>query len=202
MYARLVHRGLSQAEVEALFNLLNERFEVIEEVVKDEQQQEEIVKDWDYNLIDWVGMEEKGSNNSSGKGGKESMVLISILGIDLPIQYDMNFVKGIGFERWEMLKEIIKNIKWRRGRGRLAFRLRFLGSPTIVFSTAESNSKVFKKAIEAVEHVVDTVLFRSLPDAEEVRFVFSSEEMRWYPRSAYLDGKEYRYMGGVWSMIA
>ncbi|MFN4336594.1 MAG: hypothetical protein ACK4FV_03295 [Candidatus Nitrosocaldus sp.] len=199
MYTRLVHRGLSQAEVEALFNLLNERFEVIEEVVKDEQQQEGMAKnrDGDYDLSDWVGMEEKGSNNRS----KESMILISVLSIDLPIQYDMNFVKSIGFERWEVLKEIIKNIKWRRGKGRLAFRLKFLGPPTIVFSTAQSNSKVFNKAIEAIEYVIDTVLFRSLPDAEEVRFVFSSEEMRWYPRSAYLDGKEYRYIEGVWSMI-
>ncbi|MEM0367392.1 MAG: hypothetical protein QXW14_02480 [Candidatus Nitrosocaldus sp.] len=200
MYTRLVHRGLSQAEVEVLFNLLNERFEVIEEMRRDEQQEEEEgIENWDDDVGNLAGME-KDDNDSSSSKKKKSMILISMLSIDLPIQYDMNFVKNIGFERWEVLKEIIKNIKWRRGRVRLAFRLRFLGSPTIVFSIVHGNSKVFNKAIEGIEYVVDTVLFRSLPDAEEVRFVFSSEEMRWYPRSAYLDGKEYRYVEGVWSI--
>lgn len=191
MHARLVHMGLSQAEVEVLFNLLNEQFVVVEEVVKDIQQEGRVGdRDWDWD--DVSGM--------VGKVHNKGMTLISMLGIDLPVQYGTSFVRSIGFERWEVLKEIIKNIKWRRGKGMLAFRLRFLGSPTIVFSVVHGNSKVFNKAVEGIEYVVDTVLFRSIPDAEEVRFAFSSEEMRWHPKRAYLEGKEYRYIEGSWSI--
>ncbi|MDW7999604.1 MAG: hypothetical protein RMI32_01160 [Candidatus Nitrosocaldus sp.] len=189
MHARLVHMGLSQAEVEALFNLLNEQFDVVEEVIRDYGQQQQQVREyWGMDDDDTFSMQED-----------DGQMLISAIGIDLPVRYDKNFVKSIGFERWEVLKEIIKNIKWRRGKGTLAFRLGFLGSPTIVFSIVHGNSKVFNKAIEGIEYILDTVLFRSIPDAEEIRFVFSHDDMRWYPRSAYLHGREYRYREGVWS---
>ncbi|MEO9365260.1 MAG: hypothetical protein ABI341_04065 [Nitrososphaera sp.] len=193
MYARLVHRSLSQAEVEVLFNLLSERFEVVEEIIRDDEE-EEVVFGWD------EGYESISNSSSISKGGRIDSMLMSILSIDLPIQYDANFVKDIGFERWEALKEVIKNIRWRRGKGVFAFRLRFLGSQTIVFSIVYRGSgKVFNKAIEGIEYVVDTIQFRSIPDAKEIWFVFSREEMRWRPRSAYIDGKEYRYVEGRWN---
>ncbi|GBC73509.1 hypothetical protein HRbin04_00912 [archaeon HR04] len=199
MYARLVHRNLSQAEVEVLFNLLSERFEVVEEMIRDEGYgyDEEVVFGWDEG---YEGISDSSSSTSS-KGGRVDSMLMSILSIDLPLQYDVNFVKDIGFERWEALKEIIKNIRWRRGKGVFAFRLRFLGSQTIVFSIVYrgSGKVLFNKAIEGIEYVADTMPFRSLPDAKEIRFVFSREEMRWRPRSAYIDGKEYRYVEGRWN---
>lgn len=196
MYARLVHRSLSHAEVEVLFNLLSERFEVVEEMIRDEgyDYDEEVVFGWD------EGYESTSNSSTSSKGGRIDSMLMSILSIDLPLQYDANFVKDIGFERWEALKEIIKNISWRRGKAVFAFRLRFLGSQTIVFSIVYRGSgKVFNKAIEGIEYVADTIPFRSLPDAKEIQFVFSREEMRWRPRSAYIDGKEYRYVEGRWN---
>ncbi len=194
MYARLVHKSLSQAEVEVLFNLLNERFEVVEEIIRDDDEENFGEKCWG---------KDDNNNNHSGSSSSRS-TLMSILSIDVPVQYDTNFVKSIGFERWEALKEIeiIKNIRWRRGKSTFAFRLRFLGSPTIVFSIVHGGSgKVFNKAIEGIEYVVDTVLFRSLPDAEEIWFTFLREEMRWSPMCAYLGGKEYRYVEGRWNII-
>ncbi len=146
---KLVHFGLSEAEREALYNMLREPFSVVEE--------------------------EERSNYSNDN-------ILSSVYIEFPIRYDEGFIKIIGLDRWEGLKEMVKNMKWRRGKSIFMLTLHFNdGDNSIIFTIKSNNNRIFNKAIDGIEYVVDTVYFRDVKDARYVMFEFSVDDMRWYP---------------------
>jgi hypothetical protein len=152
---KLVHFGLSEAEREALYNMLREPFGVVEEEVKE-------VEKSNYN-----------NNNNN---------ILSSIYIEFPIRYDEGFIKILGLDRWEGLKEMVKNMKWRRGKSMFILTLHFNdGDKSTIFTIKSSNNRIFNKAIDGIEYVVDTVYFRDVKDAKHVSFEFSIDDMRWYP---------------------
>ncbi len=165
---RLKYARLSIGEVEILFNMLRNPFDVSEEAVE--------AIDENY---------------------------ISMISMDLPIVYGKNFFKTFGTDRWESIKEVLKNIKWRRGKKDVQLSLRFNGTPSVVFSVNTDDNKTFGKALETIEYLMDVILFqidsKRLPsDVSEVSYAFDEENLRWYPAKATSSNGEYRYVNDQW----
>lgn len=164
----LKYFGLSPAEVEVLFNLLRDPFEVAEDPLEE---------------ID------------------ESFV--SMIVMNFPLAYEKSFFKSFGMDRWERVKEVLKNLKWRRGRRGVLLTIRFEGSPAVAFDLKTDDDKTFGKALETMEYLMDVILFqissKILPeDVGEVSYAFDGEEFRWYPAGAAGSRGEYSYANGEW----
>lgn len=165
---RLKYYGLSQGEVEILFSLLSDPFDVSEEPV------EEIDEDY-----------------------------VSMLTMDFPLAYEKRFFKNFGIDKWERIKEVLKNLKWRRGRRGVLLSLRFKGTPSVAFSLKTDDDKTFGRALETIEYLMDVILFqidsKRLPDdVSEVSYAFDGEEFRWYPTRAIGSSAEYSYVNDEW----
>jgi hypothetical protein len=165
---RLKYFGLSQGEVEVLFNMLSNPFDVSEEAI------EEIDESY-----------------------------VSMISVDLPIAYGKTFFKTFGMDRWEGIKEVLKNLKWRRGKKGFQLSLRFNGNPAVAFSLNTDDNKTFGKALETIEYLMDVILFqidsKRLPsDVSEVSYEFDRENFRWYPAKALGNNAEYHYVNDEW----
>jgi len=128
---------------------------------------------------------------------------VSMIGMDLPIAYGKNFFKTFGMDRWESIKEVLKNVKWRRGRKGFQLSLLFNGSPAVAFLLNTDDNKTFGKALETIEYLMDIILFqidsKRLPsDVVEVSYAFDRENFRWYPTKATGSNAEYRYVNDEW----
>ncbi len=128
---------------------------------------------------------------------------VSMISLDLPISYGKSFFKTFGMERWESVKEVLKNIKWRRGKKDVQLLLRFGGAPAVVFAVNTDDTKTFGKAVETIEYLMDVILFqidvKRLPsDVGEVSYAFDGENFRWYPEKATGDNAEYLFANEQW----
>jgi hypothetical protein len=164
---RLRHSRLSIGEVEILFNMLRDPFDVTEEVI-----------------------EEADPTN------------VSNISMELPIAYGKNFFREFGMDRWENIKEVLKNVKYRRGRKDVQMSLRFNGRPSVTFTLNTAENKTFNKALETIEYLMDVILFqidsKRLPDSvTEVNYMFDAEDFRWFPAKA-IGSKEYHYVNEEW----
>ena len=86
----LRYYGISPWEIEVIYNIFNEKFEVIQEATE----RDEYFKGWND-----LAREE----------------FVSALTITIPLQFSEEFFKWFGFKAWEKVKSIIKEMKRRRG---------------------------------------------------------------------------------------
>ena len=86
----LRYYGISPWEIEVIYNIFNEKFEVIQEATE----RDEYFKGWN-------------------EGAREEFV--SALTITIPLPFSEEFFKWFGFKAWEKVKSIIKEMKRRRG---------------------------------------------------------------------------------------
>ena len=86
----LRYYGISPWEIEVIYNIFNEKFEVIQEATE----RDEYFKGWN-------------------AGAREEFV--SALTITIPLPFSEEFFKWFGFKAWEKVKSIIKEMKRRRG---------------------------------------------------------------------------------------
>jgi hypothetical protein len=86
----LRYYGISPWEIEVIYNIFNEKFEVIQEATD----RDEYFKGWN-------------------AGSREEFV--SALTITIPLPFSEEFFKWFGFKAWEKVKSIIKEMKRRRG---------------------------------------------------------------------------------------
>jgi hypothetical protein len=87
---------------------------------------------------------------------------VSLLNIEFPVAYDEFFFQSFGFDNWEKIKFVFKEMKRRRGRKRFKITLSFCGISTdinskLVFSLTSEIGPQFEYAIEKIEHIIDTI---------------------------------------------
>jgi len=163
----LRYSGLSLGEIEILFNMLRDPFEVNE--------QNEELSDEKY---------------------------VSMLNLSFPLSYNKSFFKTFGMDKWEQIKEVLKNLKWRRGKKGVKLVLRFGNNPTVSFAIRTDDNRTFGKALDTIEYLMDVILFqidtKRLPaDISEVYYEFNDNEYRWYPSKA-VGNKEYTFVSDEW----
>ena len=60
-----------------------------------------------------------------GKILVEESEYVSLLNIEFPVAYDENFFQSFGFDNWQKIKYVLKEMKRRRGRKRFKITLSF-----------------------------------------------------------------------------
>lgn len=122
-----------------------------------------------------------------GKILVEESEYVSLLNIEFPVAYDEYFFQSFGFDNWEKIKFVFKEMKRRRGRKRFKITLSFCGISTdinskLVFSLTSEIGPQFEFAIEKIEHIIDTVHteIKNLESKRQsVSYTFDAIAMKW-----------------------
>jgi len=127
-------------------------------------------------------------------------------------KFDDSFFTILTPERWYSIKNIIKEIKHRRGKRSVLVLLKFAGviniNSDIVFCIINKFDKPFEIAIEKIEYLVDIVptQLANLPnDITEVVYHFDDLSAKWIPFHARRNDKNYSskfvLKDGKWEII-
>jgi hypothetical protein len=117
----------------------------------------------------------------------EESEYVSLLNIEFPVAYDEFFFQSFGFDNWQKIKLVFKEMKRRRGRKRIKITLSFCGISTdinskLVFSLTSEIGPQFEFAIEKIEHIIDTVHteIKNLESKRQsVSYTFDAIAMKW-----------------------
>ena len=111
--------------------------------------------------------------------------------IIFPVKFDNYLFQTISIEYWNSIKNIIKEIKHRRGKKPVISIFRFKGTNKrnfdIIFSLMNNSSRSFEIAIEKVEYLVDIIPIQlnSLPpNTFEVIYFYDESFSKWVPYQA------------------
>jgi hypothetical protein len=122
-----------------------------------------------------------------GKILVEESEYVSLLNIEFPVAYDEYFFQSFGFDNWQKIKYVLKEMKRRRGRKRFKFTLSFCGISTdinskLVFSLTSEIGSQFEYAIEKIEHIIDTIHIeiKNLESKRQsVSYTYDAIAMKW-----------------------
>jgi hypothetical protein len=122
-----------------------------------------------------------------GKILVEESEYVSLLNIEFPVAYDGYFFQSFGFDNWQKIKFVFKEMKRRRGRKRFKITLSFCGISTdinskLVFSLTSEIGPQFEHAIEKIEHIIDTIHIeiKNLESKRQsVSYTFDAIAMKW-----------------------
>lgn len=122
-----------------------------------------------------------------GKILVEESEYVSLLNIEFPVAYDEFFFQSFGFDNWQKIKYVFKEMKRRRGRKRFKITLSFCGISTdinskLVFSLTSEIGPQFEYAIEKIEHIIDTIHteIKNLESKRQsVSYTFDAIAMKW-----------------------
>jgi len=163
----LRYYGISPWEIEVIYNIFNEKFEVI---------QEETGQD---------GYAEKSSVFGFTSIGDRNNEFVSALTITISLPFSEEFFKWFGFKAWEKVKSIIKEMKRRRGKGNaIIVEILFTGKPNVRFVTDLNENHDFNSAIEKIDFVVELLPYHlndsNIPsDPSEVLYKYDIESGKW-----------------------
>ena len=110
----LAYYGISPWEIEVIYNIFNEKFEVIQEATERDEYLQRL---------------------RSRKLRMDSEEFVSGLTITIPLPFSEEFFKWFGFKAWEKVKSIIKEMKRRRGNRKAIW-------VEILFENEEWNEKI------------------------------------------------------------
>lgn len=117
----------------------------------------------------------------------EESEYVSLLNIEFPVAYDEFFFQSFGFDNWQKIKFVFKEMKRRRGRKRFKITLSFCGISTdinskLVFSLTSEIGPQFEYAIEKIEHTIDTIHIeiKNLESKRQsVSYTYDAIAMKW-----------------------
>lgn len=130
---------------------------------------------------------------------------VSMISLQLPLEYNADFF--INFvDRWEDLKALLKNIKWRRGNKTFKLILAFNGKPEVKFVLSTSLDRVMNKALDTVEYQVDNISIQldnvMRKDIESISYRFDEKIYRWFiDRITNSNKQVYQYINNKWVEI-
>ncbi len=122
-----------------------------------------------------------------GKILVEESEYVSLLNIEFPVAYDEYFFQSFGFDNWQKIKYVLKEMKRRRGRKRFKITVSFCGISTdinskLVFSLTSEIGPQFEYAIEKIEHIIDTihVEIKNLESkTQSMSYTYDAIAMKW-----------------------
>jgi hypothetical protein len=137
---------------------------------------------------------------------------ITYIELSFPCRFDDAFLNIITPERWHSIKNVIKEIKHRRGKIPLVVLLKYIGAInvncSIVFCIKNKLGKQFEMAIEKIEYLVDVIpsQLNILPETiSEVVYHFDDSSAKWIPFLAKSNDKNdtnrFDFNDGKWTII-
>ena len=135
---------------------------------------------------------------------------ITFVELSFPVKFNNYLFQTISVEHWNSIKNIIKEIKHRRGNKPVICIFKFKGTTNqtdfnIIFSIMNSSVRSLEIAIEKVEYLVDIVPteLSSLPtNTFEVFYLYNESSAKWIPYQAKSIAENfvstYIYKNGLW----
>ena len=169
----LRYYGISPWEIEVIYNIFNEKFEVIQDVTE----RNEYFKGWN-------------------SGSREEFV--SALTITIPLPFSEEFFKWFGFKAWEKVKSIIKEMKRRRGNRKAIIVQILFGCwvdgqmsipdyPNVQFVINSNESHDFNSAVEKIDFMVDLLPYhlnhsrvKKVGRTTQVVYRYATDSGKWY----------------------
>lgn len=117
----------------------------------------------------------------------EESEYVSLLNIEFPVPYDEYFFQSFGFDNWQKIKYVFKEMKRRRGRKGFKIILSFCGVSTDVnsklqFCLTSEIGPQFEYAIEKIEHITDAihVEIKNLDSKRQfMSYKYDANAMKW-----------------------
>jgi len=111
---------------------------------------------------------------------------VTLLKINFPVPYDDNFFRLFGFDNWQRIKYIFKEMKRRRGKKDFKLSLSFSGSTEsnskLVFSLTGDIGAQFEYALEKIAHMVDSINMKIKnldTNRQVIPYTYDAVTMKW-----------------------
>ena len=111
---------------------------------------------------------------------------LSLLNIEFPVPYGDNFFQSFGFDNWQRIKYIFKEMKRRRGKKDFKLSLSFSGSTDnnskLVFSLTGDIGSQFEYALEKIAHMVDSISMKIKnldTNRQVIPYAYDAVTMKW-----------------------
>ena len=129
---------------------------------------------------------------------------VSYLDLEVPLEFNDAFFKWFDFKRWDRVKEILKEMKRRRGTGNaLKALIRFSGRMQIVFVIDALEKRWFDNAVEKIDFVLELLphhMEKIPPQTASVTYGFDTESARWRLGAATdRAGRRFAFRGDGWA---
>ena len=132
----------------------------------------------------------------------------TVIEIHFPIPYGDEFFIIFGADRWLKLRNVIAEIKKRRGRSEMQILFSFPvvskaqgAANRLIFQTLETDHKVVERAVDTVQILIEAIesqMSKFPYRVLEMTFCYESARSRWRPDFAKTDERTYRYANGNW----
>ena len=173
----LRYYGISPWEIEVIYNIFNEKFEVIQDVTERHEY-----------------LQQLGSKSLQ----MDCEECVSALTITIPLPFSEEFFKWFEFREWDKVKHIIKEMKRRRGnRKAIMVQILFGGwvdgqmsipdYPNVQFVINSNESHDFNSAVEKIDFMVDLLPYhlndsdvKKIGKTTQVVYRYATDFGKWY----------------------
>jgi len=173
----LRYYGISPWEIEVIYNIFNEKFEVIQEATERDEYLQRL---------------------RSRKLRMDSEEFVSGLTITIPLPFSEEFFKWFELRSWDKVKHIIKEMKRRRG-NRKAIIVQILfgcwvdgqmsipAYPNVQFVIDSNENHNFNSAVEKIDFMVELLPYhlndsdvKKIGKTTQVRYRYATDFGKWY----------------------
>ena len=173
----LRYYGISPWEIEVIYNIFNEKFEVIQDVIERDEY-----------------LRHLGSKSLQ----MDCEECVSALTITIPLPFSEEFFKWFEFREWDKVKHIIKEMKRRRG-NRKAIMVQILFGcwvdgqmvepdyPNVQFVINSNESHGFNSAVEKIDFMLDLLPYhlnhrwvKEVGRTTQVVYRYATDSGKWY----------------------
>src|SRR5574338_1550626 len=110
-----------------------------------------------YSLLHSLFIVEENTTEQSGE-------FTTMVDITFPFEFNDAFFKWFGNTRWEKTKEILKEMKRRRGGGKsIIVYIKFSGKPSVKFTIDSDERRMFDAAIDKMNFVLELLQYHLDP---------------------------------------
>ena len=132
----------------------------------------------------------------------------TMLDIAMPMEFNELFFKWFGIPRWEKIKDIIKEMKRRRGGGKsLCVYIKFKGKPDVTFLIDLDDRHSFDTAIDKIDFVLELLPYHLDPNKlpkgiKKISYQFNELNGKWNVRAdGELGEQTYQFSENGWKII-
>ena len=130
---------------------------------------------------------------------------VSMVEISFPVLYAETFFQEFSMFSWYKVKEVLKNMKRRRGKRGVKTYVRFAGfgdTPVpVIFPLLSKGNREYEMGLEKLEYMVDIVplQLKTVPSGtEEVLYSYDEATFKWSPSVALVSGINYSFRNNEW----
>lgn len=132
----------------------------------------------------------------------------TIIEFRFPVLYGDDFFTLFGADRWFKLRNVITEIKKRRGKGQMRIVFGFPGvsgasgtTTRLILQTSETDYRSVERAIDRVQVLVETIgsqMSKMPPEVLEMTYCYEAAYSRWRPDFVETTKRIYKYSNDVW----